>query len=100
MAVPDKEVPRISVLVFDGVSQRKTTQELRLPAEWRAKLAAAAVARKFEHPLSNGAGQDYDYRLSCNGQYLDPERTLAEAGLKPGSTLILTYNPTAAENGA
>lgn len=97
MSVAGKEVPRIQVRVVDGVSQRKTTQDFRLPADMPSKLAAAAVARVFKHQLSNGAGQDYDYRFSYEGRYLDPRHTLAEAGVKPRSTLILTYTPTAAE---
>jgi hypothetical protein len=92
-----KTVPTVAVFVVDAISQRKTGQELRLPTNMASKLAASAVAVSvFKHQLADGGGNEYDYRFNYEGRLLNPDETLEQAAVKPGSTLHLSYIPTSA----
>jgi hypothetical protein len=90
-------VKRIPVHVVDSISLQKTSMPLLLPIDVESRSVAAAVAKRFGHGLADAQGHRYDYRLRDGSlKLLSPSETLAEAEVKPESTLYLTYNPTAA----
>ena len=89
-------VERIPVHVKDSINQRETLS-LKLPRLVKCKLVAQAVATsQFGYGLANEDGTEYDYRFIYEGKLLSPDETLSEVGVAEGSTLLLTYNPSAA----
>ena len=88
-------VERIPVHVKDGINQRILS--LKLPRLLKCKLVAQTVATQFfGHGLASDDGAEYDYRFIYEGKLLNPDETLSEVGVAAGSTLLLTYNPSAA----
>ena len=96
MTTEKDSVERIPVHVKDGINQRKTLS-LKLPRLLKCKLVAQTVATSFfGYGLANDDGTEYDYRFIYEGKLLSPDETLSEVGVAPESTLLLTYNPSAA----
>lgn len=93
------ESPRIPITVIDSITQRSTAQSkpLHLPTDIESAVVAAATARVFGHVNVDNNGHPYNYRFRKeNKKMINPNETLAQAKVKPASTLYLTYEPQAA----